>query len=1055
MTSASNAQFGFTHGEWSKSAQGGMDDPRYRKAMNRCQNYLSLVEGSTTRRFGLRHSAPTRGGLLARVLPYVISVDQAYNIELSNGLMRFFQNGVLLTEEDRAVTNIALSTYVTVTSTAHGYTTGNLVRLSFGTAAAMLKFAKLTKRQFIIAVVDANSFTLSDVISGAVLTDSFTAFSAATDTVTVARVVEFVTPYTNNEWLTTRVLQSDDHTLLLQGSKQPQEISISAIDPANFVDGPYLDPVAGSLMTPDALSGIVNFTLSFQAYDAALAYSKGDYVTSVGVAYISLVSENQGHTPASSATYWQATTAAAVVNDGVGFGDLDAGRHIRLLSEPPLWATATSYTAGQIVTFDSQYWTALAGMAGATPAAGEVNPNQPGVKTTTWALTPALSRWTWGKVVLAAAIPGLIAPTGGTNFGNMTGGGGLAAAFDSNTSQPYTAACWAGWGTSNYVGKHWTAATAVGSVKVYPTSDAGLASSTNLVIRLYGKSGSAPASETDGTLLGTTPTFSGDDKLVKTIVSTDTTTTWDYVWINFRPTTHNDCYASEVQFYSASAPAGTGVAVQIIGDPLLYTTTPVRVWRLGVYNNYQPKWPTNGCYHEGRFWLAGAVANRVDSSMSNKEFIFSPTAPDGTVAANHGITYTFNFSEKNDILWMKSESVGILCGTANAAVLLRAPTPGPMSPTNIGANPVTSYGCANVEPVSCGLTTVFVNKYARQLHEQMRDAYSGAIVSPEISDQSKHLTVGGIAEITYTKALQPIVWMRTGLNRLIAATYRRTNLIAATPPEVNAWQQHPLGNDLAVKSISSAPSLSGDLDTLAAVVVGGDNVHHVVFGTRLPEEEDTIWQAEYLDDAIIPSCGESYTADTGIRLHGLWSLNNQVVTAFVAGLDCGDFTVTDGYIQVPYGSASGLFTKRYVTELSAAMEDLNDLGVLIDSGQFAIPAVIGFNFISQGQTLRPAAQDATGAQNGPGFGKTRRVNRVAVMVHGTQGLYLGSGFEKMRPALFKKPGGTGYTKTELFSGIYEDTLDDDNSLDGMLAFETRRPYPSRVLAIGAKLATQD
>lgn len=1076
MTAASNVQVRFTGGEWSKSAQGRMDDPRYRTAMNLCQNILPLVEGSSTRRFGTRQVARTRGGVVGRIMPYILGSDEAYNIELTDGHMRFFQNGVLLTAGAVSVSNIATSTYVAVTATAHGLATDDVVTFVFETEIARLKFAVLTNRRFLVHVHDADTFEILSEVSRAHLTDSFSAFDSATDTVLVERIVDLETPYDNSEWTTVRVLQSDERTVLLQGSVQPQEITTESIEPANFIDGPYLDPVEGSWITPDNLSGIVNFVLSFQTYDAAVAYSEGDYVTSSGVAYRSLVSENQGNTPASSPTQWEITAASAVVNDGAGFGNSDAGRHVRFLSEPPLWVTGTSYVAGNVVTFADTYWTALTTMAGATPPAGDVNPNQPGVKDTTWAPNPAAAQWVWGKIVADATIPGLIDPTTGTTVETFTGTG--SAAFDGNTLQLWfnggggSPTCASSGSSPRYIGKNWATASAISSVKVYPSANYGFVASgvcTNsstspptlngggsgdfhFTINLRAKH-TAPSSSSDGTLLGTTGSVA-NTVAAQTITSNDQTTLWEYVWIE-ATFTQNDFLVSEVQFYSAASPAGAGVAVQIIGAPLLYTST-IRTWRLGVYNNYEPRWPTNGCYHEGRFWLASAVPNRFDASMSNKPFTFSPTATDGTVADNNAITYVLNSQEKNTILWMKPEVSGILMGTSGAAVLVRAPTPGGMSPTNITANPVTAYGCADIDPVNAGLTTVFVHQYQRQLHEQMRDAYSGAIVSPEITDLANNLTVGGVQEITMTKALQPIVWARTGEGTLVGATYRRSNLISSEPPEVNAWHRHPLGNeDNTVVSISRAPSLAGNLDTLAMIVEDEAGIHHVMFGSRFPEEDDTIYQADYVDCGIVPSCGEHYTSETGIRFHGLWGLNGHTVCAWIGGLDCGDYVVSDGYIEVPYGSASGLFTKRFVIQLSAQAPDVGDLATPVDNGTFVIPAIVGYPFVSRGQTLRPAASDATGAQNGPGFGKTRRAHGVGVMIHNTQGLYLGTTFEKMRPALFKTPGGRRYTAIELFSGIWEDTLDDDNSLDGMLAWETRRPYPTRMLAIGGFLATQD
>jgi hypothetical protein len=78
---------------------------------------------------------------------------------------------------------------------------------------------------------------------------------------------------------------------------------------AVFNDGPYLDPFTNGVQaTPGAKVGIVTITLAFPAYVATKAYRIGDFVTSGGVNYISLVDQNVGSAPPSA--NWAATSPA-------------------------------------------------------------------------------------------------------------------------------------------------------------------------------------------------------------------------------------------------------------------------------------------------------------------------------------------------------------------------------------------------------------------------------------------------------------------------------------------------------------------------------------------------------------------------------------------------------------------------------------------------------------------------------------------------------------------------------------------------------------------------
>lgn len=142
---------------------------------------------------------------------------------------------------------------------------------------------------------------------------------------------------------------------------------------------------------------------------------------------------------------------------------------------------------------------------------------------------------------------------GGTNIGNLTGNGGLAAAFDGTTNQTGAASAGRTMATNAYVGK--TLSTRVARLTVYGSNDSGYASGINptVTLYLYGKTGSAPASGTDGTILGQvsftdTANESGNPR---NISSSDTTTTFDHFWMYVSHNgVANNIRVAETLFYS-------------------------------------------------------------------------------------------------------------------------------------------------------------------------------------------------------------------------------------------------------------------------------------------------------------------------------------------------------------------------------------------------------------------------------------------------------------------------------------------------------------------------
>jgi hypothetical protein len=279
-----------------------------------------------------------------------------------------------------------------------------------------------------------------------------------------------------------------------------------------------------------------------------------------------------------------AVNAGAPLNDGAGFTAADIGRLIRLFSEPALWDAAAGYASGQIVTYEA------AGEAvGYYEATGVIGAGTLPGRSTLWSIRTGASvaRWTWGRI-LAVSASGITAPD--SFIGNMTGGGGLAAAFDGNASKSFAAsanvtastatrqawfpfpwtlgsqvqyggrfyqldflfiggftinfsippagyAFWTDIGAASNlsfddsVGGHMPAPTQISQAVISPPVDTGFSNTPQNAIgfNLRAKT-TAPANSADGTLLGTTGIIPNTTSPIS-IVSGDQTTAWNYVWI--------------------------------------------------------------------------------------------------------------------------------------------------------------------------------------------------------------------------------------------------------------------------------------------------------------------------------------------------------------------------------------------------------------------------------------------------------------------------------------------------------------------------------------------
>lgn len=1114
MPQASYQQTSFLGGELSKAYSGRYDlGPAYRISLAVCLNFMPIDTGALVRRGGTQFCGTTRGGNPGRTIAFDVAGGNPIYMEFTDLFLRFRLGSALVTTNDaQAIVAISSANPAVVqTTTATTWATGNSAII----AGLGVNNPRLQNRQVQLTKIDTTHFSLQDALTGASIDgSSLGSFVSGT----ISRVLEIATNYGAGSWALLRSVQAENQTVLLNGS-QPQVLTLSApptliaqptftLLPSNFLDGPYLDPFAGSICTYDVLVGNVTLTFSFLAWSSTVSYSLGDYVLSGGNGYQSLSNANLNNAPPNAA-FWQPVPGGAPVGPS-GFTGGDVGRHIRLFSEPPPWAAGT-YAQNAVVKYNGAYYSSIAGG----------NTAVPGVDATKWAVVTGAQYavWTWGRIISISGA-GLFSPA--VAIGNY---GSLAAAFDGTVAKSHgtcatasvTVTTYPAWiGGINYnngdkvyyqgnfytrVGSvqgtgqpptnasFWTfigAATAatldeyagqdshgspkqIASATFYPSNDAGFGSGlpASFTLNLRAKH-SAPSSPSDGTLLGTV--VIGNTTGAVTITSSDAATSWEYFWGEMTATANPPLpdngshvytmtfYLAQMQFFIPNVNNGSVVTIQLAGPPLLYVAgTVVNTWRAGVYGN-AVGWPTSGTYAQGRLWLGGVVGNRFDTSVANQKFNFAPTGPDGTVSASNAISYTLNAPDTNPILWMLPDSQGVLMGTQKREWLVTAASSAAgLGPTNIVANPTTHIGCAAIEPRRTDHTIVFVQKHARKIMEAFADVFSGKFTAPNLLEKARHLTAAAIQEIAYQQELVPVIWARCGDGSLFGLTYKRDTLMTSQGPTYLAPHRHTLGSGRLVESIAVGPSPDGTLDALMMVTNdSATGVRHVELMTPYFEETNTLQNAWVLDDAVVPTSTTSSNSTPapygGLTLNGLWHLNGKTVQVFAGGLDCGageggvitDFVVANGSVTVPFGDG-----------ISAGSGQGLFTAAFVNSFVPTCPIVVGFAYTSDAQLLRPNTPQDTGARNGPGFAKIKRSHRFGMQVVNTQGLSIGTSFARLDPIFWRDETSDKYPANQLFTGVQNDILDDTYGFDSQVCWRASRVMPAMVTAVGAFDMTQD
>lgn len=368
--------------------------------------------------------------------------------------------------------------------------------------------------------------------------------------------------------------------------------------------------------------------------------------------------------------------------------------------------------------------------------------------------------------------------------------------------------------------------------------------------------------------------------------------------------------------------SATQVTLQITGDDLISDGIPIKTYRMGLYSD-TTGYPHHGVFHDGRLWLAGPVKNRLDGSMSNQPFTFSPTTKDGTVADNNGCAVVIKAKRIQSVRWLLSTDQGILVGTQGGEWLLHASQQNdPITPTSVQQNQVTQHGCEDVEPVLTPNAAVFVQRYGRKLIEYTAIGaakYAGA----NISNTGKHLIVNGLDEIAYQTETSPVIWGRSA-GALVGCTYKRELPIGTQPPSFVGWSRHDLGSGRSVRSLCVGPDVSGDVDALSLVTYDPNAVTRVYFVETLTNFlQDTLLTSWYVDAGTQGAIAEFINANT-IRFYGLRFVAGQTVDVWLAGLDLGSHTVTvNGYLDVDLATdAEARLTAAYLATLTANYAEL-------------------------------------------------------------------------------------------------------------------------------------
>lgn len=459
--------------------------------------------------------------------------------------------------------------------------------------------------------------------------------------------------------------------------------------------------------------------------------------------------------------------------------------------------------------------------------------------------------------------------------------------------------------------------------------------------------------------------------------------------------------------------SATSVTATVYGN--FAATTASLDWRLGIWSA-TTGYPSCVTFFEDRLFWAGATAapQRLDGSRTGDYENFAPSEANGTVAADHAVSFTLNSSDVNVIRWLIDDEKGLFAGSVKGEWIVRPSTASEaLSPTNISAKRPTSNGSANIAPVRTSKAPVYVQRAGRKVRALQYVFELDGFHSPNLTRYADHVTESGIVDMDFAAEPYPILWA-------VRADGVLAGLTIENDEEVLGWHRHILGGSFGsgaavVESVACIPTPDGTSEEAWFVVkrtINGSTKRYVEY--LKPFWDGTLGQ-EY---AFFVDCGLTYDGAPATAMSGLGHLEGQTVTILADGAAHPDKTVSGG-------------------------------AVTLDRAASVVHIGLGYN--KDVETLRLEA----GAADGTAQGKTKRIHSVVYRFFETLGVKQGPGVDTLSPIQFRTGSDRMDSAPPLYTGDIGEPFEGDYDSAARIFVRGYQPFPMTLLALMPQVVTQD
>ena len=555
----------------------------------------------------------------------------------------------------------------------------------------------------------------------------------------------------------------------------------------------------------------------------------------------------------------------------------------------------------------------------------------------------------------------------------------------------------------------------------------------------------------------------------------------------------------------------TVVTVEILED--MGSSSASIDWSLGAFSDTTGH-PSCVTFFEQRLVFAATLNNPQTVYFSKSgDYENMDANIGGTIADDDAIIYTIASNQVNAIRFMTATRT-LIIGTAGGEFAVSGGgADNAITPTNILIKKQSNHGAANIDAISVGNATLFLQRARRKIRELAYNFDVDGYVAPDMTILAEHITEGGLTQVAYQQEPNQIIYATREDGELVGLTYQREQ-------QVTAWHRHIFGGRFGIATITvsdyanistgtkltltksdgttvdfnSTTGTAGtnefktqtNNDTTATNLKNAINAHAnftatvssaVVTVTETAHEATGYLTIKSFDKTRLTATSEGKAVVDSVAViptddkeYQTWIIVKRTINGatkrYVEYLNELDFDETDN-TSFNFLDSALSYSGSAVTNLSGLSHlEGQVVSILADGATHPNETVssgaitldrsakdvkIGLAFTSLLQTMRIDA----GSQDGTSQGKTKRIYDITVRMFETIGIEVGPDLSEMERIPFRTSANLMDEGIPPFTGDKEVEFRGNYETDGFIFVRQTQPLPFTILSLYPRLVTND